>query len=156
MDKTEIRSRLESLRWYDEEEKSLAELLAWVTRLKAKEPILRSCQSIDKCITYIEQEKEACQQSRGKCMRLLDLATDDAARKVLYVRYEQGYTAERTAELLCYSLSNVFKLQRKGITEISAALTAASAPPGGKIIAMGKEKAGDCCPGFCVMDTWKR
>lgn len=55
MDKTEIRSRLESLRWYDEEEKSLAELLAWVTRLKAKEPILRSCQSIDKCITYIEQ-----------------------------------------------------------------------------------------------------
>lgn len=132
MDKTEIRSRLESLRWYDEEEKSLAELLAWVTRLKAKEPILRSCQSIDKCITYIEQEKEVCQQRRGKCMRLLDLATDDAARKVLHQRYVNNCTAEQIAEILCYSLSNVFKLQRKGIAEINIALTAESAPPGKK------------------------
>ena len=130
MSEAEIKNRLESWRWSLEEEKSLAELLAWLTRLKAKEPILRSCQSINKCITYIEQEQEACQQSREKCMRLLDLATDDAARKVLYVRYEQGYTAERTAELLCYSVSMVYRLQRKGITEISALLIAASAPGG--------------------------
>ena len=130
MDKAEIKSRLESLYWSYEEEKSLVELLAWLTRLKAKEPILRSCQSINKCITYIEQEKEACQQSRGKCMRLLDLATDDAARQVLMQRYVNNCTAEQIAEILCYSLSNVFKLQRKGITEISAALTAANAPGG--------------------------
>lgn len=132
MDKAEVKSRLESLYWNYEEEKSFTELLVCITRLKAKEPILRSCQSIDKCITYIEQEKEACQQSREKCMRLLDLATDDAARQVLMQRYVNNCTAEQTAEILCYSLSNVFKLQKKGIAEISAALIAASAPRGEK------------------------
>ena len=122
MDKTEIKSKLESLHWNYEEAKSFAELLAWITRLKAKEPILRSCQSIDKCITYIEQEKEACQQSRGKCMRLLDLVADHAARQVLMQRYVNNCTAEQTAEKLCYSVSMVYRLQRKGITEISVAL----------------------------------
>ena len=128
MDKAEIKRRLESLCWSYEEEKSLAELLAMITRLKAKEPILRSCQSINKCITYIQQEKEACQQSREKCLYLLELVTDNAAYQVLQQRYINNCTAEQTAEKLCYSLSYVFELQRKGIAEINMALAAASAP----------------------------
>ena len=120
MDKTEIKSKLESWRWSLEEEKTFTELITRATREKASMPILRSCQSIDKCITYIEQKKEECRQSREECKRLLNLATDDTARQVLYLRYGQGHTPERTAELLCYSLSSVFKLQRKGIEEIAA------------------------------------
>lgn len=113
MDKTEIKRRLEKLCWIYEEEKSLAELLAMITKLKAKYPILRSCQSVGKCITYIQQKKEACQQSREKCLHLLELVTDNAAYQVLQQRYVNNCTAEQIAEKLCYSLSNVFKLQQE-------------------------------------------
>ena len=120
MNEAEVKSRLESLRWSLEEEKTFTELIAWTTREKASVPILRSCRNLDKYIAYMQLKKAACRQSREEHKRLLDLVTDDAARQVLYMRYEQGCTAERTAELLCYSLSSVFKLQRKGIEEIAA------------------------------------
>lgn len=122
MDKTEIKSRLEGWRWSLEEEKTFTELITRATREKASMPIFRSCQSIDKCITYIEQKKEECRQSQEECKRLLNLVTDDTARQVLYLRYGQGHTPERTAELLCYSVSMIYRLQRKGIAEISVAL----------------------------------
>lgn len=120
MNVTEVKSRLEALRWSLEEEKTFTELIARAAMEKAGVPILRSCRNLDKYIAYMQLKKAACRQSREEHKRLLDLVTDDAARQVLYLRYEQGYTAERTAELLCYSLSNVFKLQRKGIEEIAA------------------------------------
>lgn len=120
MNVTEVKSRLEALRWSLEEEKTFTELIARAAMEKAGVPILRSCRNLDKYIAYMQLKKVACRQSREEHKRLLDLVTDDAARQVLYLRYEQGYTAERTAELLCYSLSNVFKLQRKGIEEIAA------------------------------------
>lgn len=123
MNETEVKSRLEDLRWSLEEEKTFTELIARVAMEKASVPILRSCRNLDKYIAYMQLKKAACRQSREEQKRLLDLATDDAARQVLYMRYEQGCTAERTAELLCYSVSMIYRLQRKGITEISAALT---------------------------------
>lgn len=123
MNEAEVKSRLESWRWSLEEEKTFTELIAWAAMEKASVPILRSCRNLDKYIAYLQLKKAACRQSREEHKRLLDLVTDDAARQVLYMRYEQGCTAERTAELLCYSVSMIYRLQRKGITEISAALT---------------------------------
>lgn len=123
MNEAEVKSRLESWRWSLEEEKTFTELIAWAAMEKASVPILRSCQSLDKYIAYMQMKKAACRQSREEHKRLLDLVTDDAARQVLYMRYEQGCTAERTAELLYYSVSMVYRLQRKGIAEISTALT---------------------------------
>lgn len=123
MNETEVKSRLEALRWSLEEEKTFTELIAWAAMEKASVPILRSCRNLDKYIAYLQLKKAACRQSREEHKRLLNLVTDDAARQVLYMRYEQGCTAERTAELLCYSLSMIYRLQRKGIAEISAALT---------------------------------
>lgn len=123
MNEAEVKSRLEGWRWSLEEEKTFTELIAWAAMEKASVPILRSCRNLDKYIAYMQLKKAACRQSREEHKRLLDLVTDDAARQVLYMRYEQGCTAERTAELLCYSVSMIYRLQRKGITEISAALT---------------------------------
>lgn len=123
MNEAEVKSRLESWRWSLEEEKTFTELIARAAMEKASMPILRSCRNLDKYIAYMQLKKAACRQSREEHKRLLDLVTDDAARQVLYMRYEQGCTAERTAELLCYSVSMIYRLQRKGITEISAALT---------------------------------
>ena len=94
--------------------------IAWAAMEKASVPILRSCRNLDKYIAYLQLKKAACRQSREEHKRLLDLVTDDAARQVLYMRYEQGCTAERTAELLCYSVSMIYRLQRKGIEEIAA------------------------------------
>lgn len=122
MNEAEVKSRLESWRWSLEEEKTFTELIAWAAMEKASVPILRSCRNLDKYIAYMQLKKAACRQSREEHKRLLDLVTDDAARQVLYMRYEQGCTAERTAELLCYSVSMIYRLQRKGITEISVAL----------------------------------
>lgn len=122
MNEAEVKSRLESWRWSLEEEKTFTELIAWAAMEKASMPILRSCRNLDKYIAYLQLKKAACRQSREEHKRLLDLVTDDAARQVLYMRYEQGYTAERTAELLCYSVSMIYRLQRKGISEISIAL----------------------------------
>lgn len=119
MNEAEVKSRLEGWHWSIEEEKTFTELITRATREKASMPILRSCRSLDKFIAYVQQKKEECRQSREECKRLLNLATDDTARQVLYLRYGQGYTPERTAELLCYSLSNVFKLQLNGIREIA-------------------------------------
>ena len=120
MNEAEVKSRLESLRWSLEEEKTFTERIARAAMEKASMPILRSYRNLDKFIAYMQLKKAECRQSREEHKRLLDLVTDDAARQVLYMRYEQGCTAERAAELLCYSLSNVFKLQRKGIEEIAA------------------------------------
>lgn len=120
MNEAEVKSKLETLRWSLEEEKTFTERIAWAAMEKASMPILRSCRNLDKFIAYMQQKKAACRQSREEHKRLLDLVTDDRARQVLYMRYGQGHTVERTAELLCYSLSNVFKLQHKGIKEIAA------------------------------------
>lgn len=113
MNEAEVKSRLESWRWSLEEEKTFTELIAWAAMEKASVPILRSCRNLDKYIAYLQLKKAACRQSREEHKRLLDLVTDDAARQVLYMRYEQGCTAERTAELLCYSVSMIYRLQRK-------------------------------------------
>lgn len=119
MNVAEVKSRLEGWRWSLEEEKTFTELITRATREKASMPILRNCRGLDKFITYVQQKKEECRQSREECKRLLNLVTDDTARQVLYLRYGQDHTPERTAELLCYSLSNVFKLQLNGIKEIA-------------------------------------
>lgn len=138
MNEAEVKSRLESWRWSLEEEKTFTELIAWAAMEKASVPILRSCRNLDKYIAYLQLKKAACRQSREEHKRLLDLVTDDAARQVLYMRYEQGCTAERTAELLCYSVSMIYRLQRKGIEEIAARTVKAIPPPGKKIRPGGK------------------
>ena len=94
MNEAEVKSRLESWRWSLEEEKTFTELIAWAAMEKASVPILRSCRNLDKYIAYLQLKKAACRQSREEHKRLLDLVTDDAARQVLYMRYEQGCTAQ--------------------------------------------------------------
>ncbi|WP_293848624.1 hypothetical protein [uncultured Phascolarctobacterium sp.] len=120
MNEAEAKSRLESLRWSLEEEKTFTERIARAAMEKASMPILRSYRNLDKFIAYMQLKKAECRQSREEHKRLLDLVTDDAARQVLYMRYEQGCTAERAAELLCYSVSMIYILQHKGIEEIAA------------------------------------
>lgn len=123
MNETEVKSRLEDLRWMREEERTFLECIEQAKKIYIGVAGIESSKQLSTYINYMLERKAACRQRETEIRQWLELATDDAARQVLYMRYEQGCTAERTAELLCYSVSMIYRLQRKGITEISAALT---------------------------------
>lgn len=133
MNETEVKSRLEALHWMREEEKTFLECIEQAKRIYIGVAGIECSKQLSTYINYMLERKAACRQRETEIRQWLELVTDANARQVLMQRYVNNCTAERTAELLCYSVSMVYRLQRKGIAEISVALTAASIPPG-KII----------------------
>ena len=130
MNETEVKNRLEGLRWMREDEKTFLECIEQAKKITYGVAGIDYSQQLGIYINYMLERKAACRQRETEVRQWLDLITDDNARQVLMQRYVNNCTAEQTAEKLCYSVSMVYRLQRKGITEISAALTAASAPRG--------------------------
>ena len=128
MNEAEVKSRLESWRWSLEEEKTFTERIAWAAMEKASVPILRSYRNLDKYIAYMQMKKAACRQRETEIRQWLELVTDANARQVLMQRYVNNCTAEQIAEKLCYSVSMIYRLQCKGITEISTALNSERTP----------------------------
>lgn len=123
MDKAEVKSRLEALRWMREEEKTFLECIEQAKRIYIGVAGIKSSKQLSTYINYMLERKAACRQRETEIRQWLELVTDANARQVLMQRYVNNCTAERTAELLCYSVSMVYRLQRKGIAEISTALT---------------------------------
>lgn len=123
MDKAEVKSRLEALRWMREEEKTFLECIEQAKRIYIGVAGIESSKQLSTYINYMLERKAACRQRETEIRQWLELVTDANARQVLMQRYVNNCTAERTAELLCYSVSMVYRLQRKGIAEISTALT---------------------------------
>lgn len=128
MNETEVKNRLEGLRWMREEEKTFLECIEQAKRMISGIVGIDCSQQLSTYINYMLERKAACRQRETEIRQWLDLVTDANARQVLVQRYVNNCTAEQTAETLCYSVSMVYRLQRKGITEISAALNSERTP----------------------------
>ena len=122
MDKAEVKSRLEALRWMREEEKTFLECIEQAKRIYIGVAGIESSKQLSTYINYMLERKAACRQRETEIRQWLELVTDANARQVLMQRYINNCTVEQTAEKLCYSASMIYKLQHKGITEISVAL----------------------------------
>lgn len=85
-------------------------------------------QQLSTYTNYMLERKAACRQRETEIRQWLELVTDANARQVLMQRYINNCTVEQTAGKLCYSASMIYKLQHKGITEISVALNSERTP----------------------------
>lgn len=128
MNETEVKSRLEALRWMREEEKTFLECIEQAKRIYIGVAGIECSKQLSTYINYMLERKAACRQRETEIRQWLELVTDANARQVLMQRYINNCTAEQTAEKLCYSVSMIYRLQRKGITEISVALNSERTP----------------------------
>lgn len=128
MDKAEVKSRLEALRWMREEEKTFLECIEQAKRINIGVAGIDCSQQLSTYINYMLERKAARRQRETEIRQWLELVTDANARQVLMQRYVNNCTAEQIAEKLCYSVSMIYRLQRKGITEISTALNSERTP----------------------------